>query len=229
MRLFRFLSLSTIVMDKAGDPPAGGGDPKTVDHAKEIEALKAQNADLLKKFEALSKPAGDDPDLVIKAKKEREEKEKRDGDSKSLESALRFTIQSQEFIKQNAALLPKDVEDIFKASEKETYDSATEKASALKSGIVQSFFKIQDNVDLLTPANKAALEDYLKLTSNGKKEKAQQIYESVFEPALEMLKRIKKAEHLNKVNNGFNPGSDADAEYKAKIMKGSKTHYLGEK
>ncbi len=195
------------------------------DLAKEIEALKAKNAEYEAKIKEFSKK-DEDPELIDKARKQRESDDKKVADTKALERALTFNLKSQDFLKTNESLLPKDVADIFKSAEKENYSNAIEKDAAIKSGIVQSFFGIQANVDLLTPGLKSSLDDYLKLTKTGKQEKAQAIYDGVFEPAFEMLKRIKKAEALNK---GFGNEGDEETAYKNKMMKLSRSHYLGEK
>lgn len=187
-------------------------------------------ADLTKRLEAIEKskpaPPPADDDLNEKARKQREADDKKAGDSKQLEAALKFSLTAPEFLKVNASLLPKDVADIFKAAEKEKYDSAIEKDAAIKAGIIQSFFAQQSNLDLLTPGLKASLEDFLKLTKTGKQDKAQSIYDSIFEPTFEMLKRVKKAEALSK---GFSGGSDTEDAYKNKMINLSKKHYLGEK
>lgn len=181
-------------------------------------------ANLKKELEALKTKPPEDPDLLEKARKQREADDKKQADTKSLEAALKFNLNSAQFLKDHASLLPKDIADIFKSAEAEKFDTAIEKDAAIKAGIIQSFFSIQANLDLLTPGLKSSLEDYLKLTKTGKQEKAQQIYDSIFEPAFEMLKRVKKAEALQK---GHGTGND-DA-YKQKLMAGSKKHYLGEK
>ncbi len=188
---------------------------------KEHETLKAKPKDPPPKKE---EPPADDPELLAKAQKEREALNKKTSDTKTLEAALKFSLTSEKWLKDHGTLLPNDVQDLFTQAEKENYGDAVQKASAIKAGIVQSFFSIQANVDLLTPGLKSALEDFLKLTKNGKQEKATHIFETVFEPAFEMLKRVKKAEHLNK---GLGDGSD-DA-YKNKLMNLSKKHYMGEK
>ncbi len=163
-------------------------------------------------------------DLVGKARKQRDADDKDQERVKRLESSIAFNMKSEEFLKQNESLLPSDVHDIFKAAQKENYADQTEKADALKAGVIQSFFAVQANVDLLTSGQKRTLDDYLKLTKTGKQDKAQAVYEMIFEPAFELLKREKKAEALRK---GHGTGSD-DA-YKARLMKGSRQHYLGEK
>jgi hypothetical protein len=207
----------------------------TPDHAKDIADLKAQNADLLARLDKLEpkeKPkekVEEDPSLAEKVKKEQEAKDKRSADAKSIESALKFSLGSAEFIKTNGALLPKEVAGIFAQADKEKYDGPVEKDAAIKSEIIQSFFLVQENLDLLTAGQKTTLEEYLKLTKNGKQEKAQQIYDIVFEPALEMLKRVKKAEELTKAKGGFSTATDAEKAYKEKLMGLSKKHYLNEK
>lgn len=196
-----------------------GGDP-----AAELAALKAEIA-ALKAAKAAPKPE-DDPDLQERARRERERSDKEGARTKQLENALKFGLKSADFLKQNESLLPKDVADIFKQAEKENFSDAIEKDSAIKSGMVQSFFAVQANVDLLTSGQKSTLDEYLKLTKTEKQNRAQQVYDMVFEPAFEMLKRTKKAEALSK---GYGGGSDAEAAYKAKLMASTRKHYLGEK
>jgi hypothetical protein len=221
MRILNFLFQPMFLFDEKKEGEGGGPDP--------VEALKTQNAELLKRLEALegkSKPPPEDPDLLEKAKKEREEKEAKGADAKALEAALRFTMGSKEWVKNNGSLLPKDIEGVITNADKETYDSAVEKAGAVQSSILQSFFQVQENLDLLTPSQKTAIEEFLKLTKNGKQVKAPTLYDSIFEPTFEMLKRIKKAEQLNSKDKFQSDGEKALAE---RMMTLSKKHYLGDK
>ncbi len=206
-------------------PPANNTPPPPApDLAKEIETLKARNAEIDKRLAELTKKPDpiDDPTLLEKARLEREANNKKTSDSKALERAITFNLKSKEFLETNKTLLPKDIGDLFSKAEKENYADAVEKDSAIKAGIIESFFSVQANVNLLTQGLKTSLDDYLKLTKNGKQEKAQSIYDGVFEPAFEMLKRMKKAEALSKGH-----GSDGDAEtaYKNKLIAGSKKHF----
>ncbi len=196
-----------------------------VDHAAENAALKLKLADLEAKLKPAAPPA-DDPDLLMKAKLQKEKDDKGITDSKALESAIKFNLKADEFVKTNQSLLPKNAADIFKAADKENYSSAIEKDAAIKSGLIQSFFEVQSNLDLLTGSQKIQLDEYLKLTKTGKQERAQAMYDNIFEPTFEMLKRVKKAEALNK---GFGGGTGFDDEYKNKLINGSKKHYLGDK
>lgn len=218
-----------LLLDKAGDGGDGGAgaDPKDkadpIDYKKQFEELSAKNKELA---DQIAKLSAKDKDLLDKAKDQQNEKDRNHIDSKALEQALTFSLKSEAFLKENESLLPKDVKDIFKIAEKETYNDAVEKASAIKSGIIQSFFSIQANMDLLTDSQKSSLEDYLKLTKTGKQDKAQNMYDQVFEPTFQMLKRIKKAEVMSK--GGANH-TDAEQAYKKKLMDGSSKHYLGDK
>lgn len=194
------------------------------DPAKELETLKTQLAERdaeIAKFKA-AKPL--EHDLTDKARLQREADDKKAHETKALEQAITFNLKSQEFLKQNESLLPKDVADIFAQAEKENYSNAIEKDQAKKAGLVQSFFSVQTNVDLLTPALKTSLDEYLKLTKTGKQEKAQHIFDTVFEPTFEMLKRLKKAEALGK---GLADGSSQDA-YQKKMIELTRKHQFGE-
>jgi hypothetical protein len=230
------------LMDKAGEGEGGGGGAGAGGEGKgegdegqgdKVTLSKEQYDGLMARIDKLEgkgkegrgEGEGDDDDLITKAKKAKEQQGKDQNNSKALESALRFSMGSDQWLKDNKSLLPSEVEDIFTQANKETYDSPIEKDAALKSGIVQSFFSVQDNLDLLTPGLKNQVEDYLKLTKNGKQEKAQHVYESIFEPTFEMLKRLKKAESLQK---GHNPGDNIQDGYKQRLMKLSQKHYIGE-
>lgn len=202
---------------------------KVESQANDFDSIKKENESLLKMIQALEArmPKQDEKkpedDLKKKADDERVLKEKNNNDTKRLESALLFSHRSSDWIKQNESLLPKEIKDIFLLAEKEKYENAIEKDSALKSGIIQSFFSLQANVELLTESQKNKLDDYLKLTKNGKQERALDLYENVFEPTFEMLKRIKKAESLK---SGNFEQSDAQNNYKKKLIELSEKHYL---
>lgn len=222
-------------MDKAKDDPAGGGGGGNSNEA-ELKGLKDQNADLLKRLEALEGKGKNEPDpkektkdtddLAEKAKKDREAKEKTASETKRLENALKFTLQAPEWLTTNASLLPKDIESIFKTADKEVYADAVEKANAIKVGIVSEFFAIQSNLDLLTEAQKNALEDFKKLTKTDKQERVVGVFETVFEPAFEMVKRLKKAEQVSK---GHGEQTNSDNAYAKRMQDLSRKHYLREK
>ena len=220
MRYFLGISFAAPGDGGGGAPPP---EPTPEDIKAERDALKAE----LEKLKAAPPPKPDpekDPDLLERSRKAALAAAGDKNKIREIEKALTFNMSSANFLKQNAGLLPSDVSEVFAQAEKETFDDASEKAAQIKSGVIQSFFAVQANVDLLTPGQKASLDDFNALTKNGKLEKAQTIYELIFEPAFETLKRVKKAESLSK---GL--GSGDDDAYKKKLMAGSTQHYLGEK
>lgn len=233
MNFLKFLMGSYLLMDKAGEGGGGGGGGS--DPTKEIADLKTQNAELLKRLDALEKKGNPNPnpntdpkdkDLADKAKAEREAAEAKAKGEKATEAALNFNIRSKDFIKDNAHLLPKNIAGLFDQAEKENYGSAVEKANDIKAGIISEFFAIQANHDQLTGPQKIEVDNFLKLTKNGKQEKVESVYAMIFEPTLDMLRKIEKAKQLNNGDKNQTEGEKAIAE---RMMKLSRQHYLGEK
>jgi hypothetical protein len=195
--------------------------------APDVQALMAKVASLEKQLsDKMSSQGG--MDLNEKVKLEREDKDKKSSETKLLEAAWSFNHTSAEFLRQNESVMPSEISEIFKAAEREKYESAVQKANATKSAIIQCFFSQQANLDLLTESGKNRLADFLKLTKNGKEERANDTYENIFEPALSTLKKVKKAEELTRSKMGFRDGK-GDGQYKEKLMNLSRQHYLGEK
>lgn len=232
----KFVLMSHLLRAPEGDPPGGGGAPAapTLESlAKDNTELRSMNAKLLERFEKLEKagtaaaptPKTDDADLAAKAAKERETLEAKANRDKALTSAVKFTMNAPAWLKTNESLLPKSIAGIFAQAEKENYTDEIEKDCAIKVGIISEFFAEQANLDLLTDSQKSTIEDFRKLIKTVKQERAQQVYDSIFEPTFEALKRVKKAELISKGHGG---GSDSTKAYKEKLIKGSAKHHLGE-
>lgn len=205
------------------DGSTGGNE----DFKAKFEALQKEKEDLTKQLEALkAKPKEDDQSLNDKVKKEKLDKEKADNESKEIEAALRFDLSSETFLNENKEIFQKEIEDIFKAANKEKYNSVIEKANAIKSSILNAFFSLQSNMDILTLNQKQQVDDYFKLTKKAKEEKANDLFVNVFEPSLQMLKAIKKAEQVAKGQSGNIEGSKLENTYKDKLMETSKKHFL---
>lgn len=230
-----------VLMDKKNDEGGGGGGAgeggkggNEPDYKKELADEKAARAALEKRLEALEAkgkktddPQADDPDLKKKADDAAKAKEKQATDQRAIESALKFSLGAKDWLKTNASLLPKDIGGIFEAAEKENYGTAIEKDGAIKSAVIQKFFEVQANLDLLTTTQKSALDEFLKLTKNAKQEQSQKLYDQIFEPTFEMLKRLEKAKQLR--TDGHANTTDSDQAYRDKMIKLSRQHYLGEK
>jgi hypothetical protein len=232
MRFLNFIMGSMLLMDEKNDDKGGGGGGGGTDSSKDIAALKEQNAALLARLDALEKgkdkdkDKNDDPSLADKAKKERENQDAQAASQKAMESAINFNISSKDFVKNNGSLLPKTIESIFVQAEKQNYDSAIQKANAIKAAIISEVFIVKDWVEHLTGPQKIEVENFLKLTNNGKQERVDNIYSMIFEPTLEMVRKIEKAKQLN---NGAKNQTDGEKALAERMMKMSKKHYLGEK
>jgi len=211
--------------DGTGGGGGGGGTPDPKD--KEIADLKAKLAEAEKKGAAAPPPKQDDPaDLAAKAEKERMDNENKAKHEKNLESSIRFTSGAKAWAKENASLLPKNVEAIIDAADKETYSSTIAKSAAVKEAVILEFFAQQANLDLLTASQKVGLEEFKKLTKDKRHEQAQQVYDSIFEPTFETLKKVKRAEQVSK---GFKDESQGEQAYKDKRLKLARKQHLGEK
>lgn len=206
----------------AGDAGKKGGEGKP-----DAAALAAENAALKARLAALEKPKDEsdddeedeeDDDLLARSRKAGRGRDDDKSKVKQLESAIAFNMKSADFLKANERLLPNDVATMFQQAEKEKFEDASEKAAAIKSGLIQSFFQVQANVELLTAGQRAQLDDFLKLTKNGKQEKAPHVYEMIFEPAFERLKDMKKAEALR---TGRHIEGSVEGGYKDRLHKGA--------
>lgn len=230
--LLRLMSNQNRMLDEKKDGDGGGagggeGDKNKPDHTKEIADLKSQIDELksLLTKKADDKKDQDDP-LSRKADDIEKDKLKKAAEGKDLENSIKFNLKSGEFFKNNESLLPKDFKALLEASEKENYGSEVEKARAIKASMVKKFFEQQANMDLLTQGQKTVLEDFLKMTNTARQEKASEVYDMIFEPALEKLKAIRKADALNK---GHGSPSDQNEAYKNKLIAHGKQRFLGEK
>lgn len=216
---------------------------------KELEALKASSPKAYESYMALKgkedawakekadyeaklkagnppPPKDEGDDLATKARKEREAKEKDAANQSNLEKALKFNLGGAEFMKNNAALLPASVGTIFEAAEKENYGNATEKASAIKVGIISEFFALEENMSHLTGPQKLKVEEFKKLTKTDKQERAGVIWDEIFEPTFETIKKVKRAQQIAAGQKDQSDGEKALADRMAKM---SRKHYLGEK
>lgn len=237
MSLFFGNRLNRIVRAPEGDGGGGGGGGTGGDKTKELEAAlakeKEKNDAFEKRLAALegTKPPpkkdgegeGDKDDLAEKARKEREAKDKQNAETAKIQKAMKFTMGSAEFLKTNASLLPKSIEGIFQAAEKENYANEMEKADALKVALVSEFFAVQANLDLLTESQKNALAEFQALTKNVKQERVQQVYDMVFEPAFERLKAVTKAKQ---VRDGEVDPANAKAAYAKRMAELSKAKFI---
>lgn len=251
-RIFLLVSF-TILFFCSTETAFGDTPPPTAPTAPTTEELQRQIAALREENEKLKKPGkksdtktlpnddedddddddddadNDDDDLRRKVAKGKKKSEKNAQSAKVMEKAISFNMQIDTFIKDNDVFLPSEISDIVKLAHKETYDTHMAKAAALKASIIQSYFAIQANVDSLTAFQKIALSDYLKLTKTAKEENAASVYENIFEPALEMTRKVKKAEEVGRSKMGFSTGTKSGDDYKNKLIQTSRKAHLNER
>lgn len=170
---------------------------------------------------------GDDDPIAAKVKKDREAREKADADAKTIENSLAFTMGIGALVDKDASLLPKDMKEIIAAAEKLTYTNAAHKANAVKASIIKAFFAVESNMEGLTASQRHDLDEYLKLSQTGREEKAATVYANIFEPTLEMNRRLQKAIELQRGNNGIQTSSGTEANYREKMIAAAQKHYLG--
>lgn len=229
-----FLASGIALADDNSNPPKA---PTAEEFQKLQVRLKEQDEEIekLKASKKKEKPNDDgdddddDDDLGDKVKRRLNEKNKKEANEKETERAIAFNVSKKTFLEENKSVLPKDITDIFEAADKETYGNALAKANDIKASIVKAFFSVEANFELITPSQKETVNEYLKLTKEARAEKADSLYQNIFEPALLHLKRQKKAEELLKSKDGEPIGTKSEIQYQERIMKESRKHYLGEK
>lgn len=146
-----------------------------------------------------------------------------------MEDALKFNMSLEGYLKTYSNILPSKMTDLVKIADKEKYDSQVERAAVLKSMFIQEFFDVQSNLDLLTSSQRVQLDDYLKLTKNGKQTRAETVYENIFEPAVETLKKVRKAEEVGRSRAGFASEGDSQSAYRDRLVNMARKSHLGEK
>lgn len=160
---------------------------------------------------------------------ERDLQRQRDNESREIEAAVAYNYGVRSFIEDNEDLLPSDVKDLIRVAETQNYDNQGQKSRAFKREIMQSFFQVAENRDYLTQYQKQQLEEFEGLTLNGKEAKVEALYSTVFEPALETLRRVTKAQEVERGRRGFSKGTSAQQKYEDNITKLSRKRYLNEK
>jgi hypothetical protein len=210
-------------------PDKDSDDNKSLE--SKLKESENQIAELKKSIEALkfgTKPTDGKSlnDVVIDDNKAKEQKAK---ELKCLEAACKFNINSDKFISNHKDILGKEIADIFAVAAKEKFDSEVDKSNATKAAIIQSFFSLQANLDSLTDSHKSSIEDFMKLTKRSKEERASEVFENIFEPCVDTMKRLRKAEEVVKAKSGYANSSDVESKYKERLILGSRKHFLGEK
>jgi hypothetical protein len=164
---------------------------------------------------------GGTPALLQKEREDQAKKDKEAQDLRDVESTVEFNHGIVNFVKDNANLLPAEVKGVVERAMQEKYDTAADKARAIRESVVVSFFALQSNEDLLTPAQKRELDEWRKLAKNARASKVTSIYQNIFEPTLQQLRNVKRAEEVSRGRMGIAVGTDADKAYAEKFQEAS--------
>lgn len=194
---------------------------------KEIESIKAKPVDPTPKPADPPKPKDEDEDdLSKKLEREALDKQKKMSEVKEIESSVKFNATLNDWVKTNKSLLPDSINDLIVQADKENFNSEIEKSKALKVGIINQFYALQSNLDLLTDTQKKVLDEFKALTKAERELRVQSIYENIFEPSFHALRNAKRAE---KISKGLGDSDEKHSAYVQKMIQLSKKKYIGEK
>lgn len=227
-----FLFLFTLIMST--EARADDNTPPPPPPAQTVEQLTAELSRIRKENEELKKakpPAGGsgdddkDDDLVKKARTDIDDKKRQTEDAKEVERSIRFNLGIDDFVKTNKTLFPEEIDGIIQHAKKEKYDSEGERAAAMRSAILTSFFAVQANVDSLTSTQKNTLETWKGLTKAERDKRSADAYENVFEPAIDKIKSVRKAEEAVRARQGLAPRNAANNGYGDRLIKLSQEQF----
>lgn len=148
-----------------------------------------------------------DETLLNKAKENVKNETNQNEIQASLEKAVGFNMQISTFAEKYKEVLPATVKPIIDASNSKTYNSAVAKANEMRKAIIEAFLEVQTNVDTLPEGMQAKAKLYKELTEDAKLEKSG-LYWELVEVGAELRNSKKRAEAVNRANNGNNSGED---------------------
>lgn len=198
--------------------------------AAEIARLRRENEELKRKqASGGGGGGGDGDDTVDKFRKQKAEDDRKAQEVREVERAVRFNLTCDEFIAANKALLPEEMEGIISRAKSEKYESDVKRSAAFRAAILKSYFSVQANVDSLTASQKATIENWKGLTQAERESRSADVYESIFEPAIEAAKKVRKAEEVGRARSGMASETAHGIALRDKIRNASRARYMREK
>lgn len=195
----------------AGGAGGTGGGDATAALLAEIKAMRAEITAL--KGSGGGGKAGDPDPTLAEIKRANEIKERQRSEQEKIVAATKFNERLGTFMKEYAGVLPADANEIPKVASPDKYPDEIQRALALKAALVESFFKEEKNEKLLTESQFAKLKTWRSLGTEARREDANAIYETVFEPALNQARAIRQAE-IRKTEDTFKGSSDSEIIFK---------------
>lgn len=137
---------------------------------------------------------------------ENEKKEKEE--TAEIEDAIKFNLSISEFVSKNKNILPDETENIIKTAEERNFKNSSEKANAIRKGIIEAFVKYKENVEKLPQSIQAEVARFNSFTEREKEAQSKRFW-SIVEVGAEYKILSRKAEQLQ--NNGGHGAAENSA------------------
>lgn len=128
---------------------------------------------------------------------ENEKKEKEE--TAEIEDAIKFNLSISEFVSKNKNILPDETENIIKTADERNFKNSSEKANAIRKGIIEAFIKYKENIEKLPQSIQAEVARFNSFTEREKEAQSKRFW-SIVEVGAECKILSRKAEQLQ--NNG---------------------------
>ena len=152
---------------------------------------------------------------------ENEKKEKEE--TAEIEDAIKFNLSISEFVSKNKNILPDETENIIKTAEERNFKNSSEKANAIRKGIIEAFVKYKENVEKLPQSIQAEVARFNSFTEREKEAQSKRFW-SIVEVGAEYKILSRKAEQLQ--NNGGH-GAAENSAFEQRVLEQGKIFRKG--
>ena len=131
-------------------------------------------------FEALvGKKAEKKESIADEAIKRLENEKKEKEETAEIEDAIKFNLSISEFVSKNKNILPDETENIIKTAEERNFKNSSEKANAIRKGIIEAFVKYKENVEKLPQSIQAEVARFNSFTEREKEAQSKRFWSIV--------------------------------------------------
>lgn len=224
-RMFQLKALR----DKDPDPAKGGSGgnpaPNNDDVSAQVAALKAE----LEALKKTANPKDPQPSDVEKVRKELQEKADREAAIGRMQNAIRFNLSSEKYIEDNKDYLGPLAGGLYKEINSKAFTDEERKASAVKKGVLEYFFSLQENIDAAPAEVKDRIMHFKALADDEKEKQAPAFWDTLTLTVNQkkMTAQIAAAKRANSGNKSFEEPDDNRRKYNDRVF-ALKSHYLGE-
>ena len=160
-------------------------------------------------FEALvGKKEEKKESIADEAIKSLESEKKKKEETAKIEDAIKFNLSISEFVSKNKNILPDETENIIKTAEERNFKNSSEKANAIRKGIIEAFIKYKENIEKLPQSIQAEVARFNSFTEREKEAQSKRFW-SIVEVGAEYKILSRKAEQLQ--NNGGHGAAENSA------------------